>query len=390
MPAQNTIRRAQSLAAEAREAVREFHTGVVQPDMALVVFFCSSDYDLDALADEMRQLFPGIEVVGCTTAGEIGPAGYCEHSLSGASFGSSQFRAVSGLISHLQQFRIGAGQSLTLQLMQRMAHKVPLSMMDSSFALLLIDGLSVREEPVTRAMQSTLGKIPLIGGSAGDGANFRRTCVFSEGRFHADSAVLTLVTTTLPFRLLKTHNFEPTEERLVVTAADPTRRLVKEINGRTAASEYARAIGVDVHTLNLSHFACWSMVVLINGTTHVRSIQQANADGSLTFFCAIENGLVLRVAKGVDLLGNLDQAFAQVRNQIGVPQLVLGGDCLHRKLEAEWNNEKEQVADILKANNTTGFATYGEQFRGIHVNQTFVAVAIGTENKAGGPHGHAG
>lgn len=45
------------------------------------------------------------------------------------------------------------------------------SMMDSSFALLLIDGPSIREEPVTRAMQSTLGKIPLIGGSAGDGAN---------------------------------------------------------------------------------------------------------------------------------------------------------------------------------------------------------------------------
>ena len=39
--------------------------------------------------------------------------------------------------------------------------------------------------------------------------------------------------------------------------------------------------------------------------------------------------------------------------------------------------------------NTTGFATYGEQFRGIHVNQTFVGVAIGAE-EAGGSHGHAG
>jgi len=152
MPMHNTIRRAQSLATDAREAVREFHAGVTQPEMALVVFFCSSDYDLAALADEMRHLFAGIEVVGCTTAGEIGPAGYCERSLSGVSFGSGQFRAVSGLLSHLQQFRIGAGQSFTLQLMQRLAYKVPHSMMDSSFGLLLIDGLSIREEPVTRAM----------------------------------------------------------------------------------------------------------------------------------------------------------------------------------------------------------------------------------------------
>ena len=83
---QPSLRRAQSLAANAREAVREFHAGVVQPDMALVLFFCSSDYDLDAMADEMRQRFAGVTVVGCTTAGEIGPAGYCDRSLSGVSF----------------------------------------------------------------------------------------------------------------------------------------------------------------------------------------------------------------------------------------------------------------------------------------------------------------
>lgn len=382
-PAQNTIRRAHSLAIDARQAVREFHAEVVQPNMELVVFFCASDYDLDALADEMSQQFAGVQVVGCTTAGEIGPAGYCEHSLSGASFATEQFRAVSGLISHLQQFRIGAGQSFTLQLMQRLTEKVPYSMLDSSFALLLIDGLSIREEPVSRAVQSTLGKIPLIGGSAGDGANFKRTRVFSGGRFHDDSAVLTLITTTLPFRLLNTHNFTPTTERLVVTEADPTRRIVMTINGRPAASEYARAIGIDENNLNLSHFACWTMVVLINGATHVRSIQKVNADGSLTFYCAIEKGLVLRVAQSTDLLGNLAQAFAQLHDQIGVPQLVLGGDCLHRKFEAEWRNEKEEIAALLKANNVTGFATYGEQFRGVHINQTFVGIAIGKTPSGG-------
>jgi len=387
MPMHSTIRRAQSLATDARDAAREFHAGVTQADMALVVFFCSSDYDLAALADEMRHLFAGVEVVGCTTAGEIGPAGYCERSLSGVSFGAEQFRAVSGLLSHLQQFRIGAGQSFTMQLMQRLAHKVPHSMMDSSFALLLIDGLSIREEPVTRAMQSTLGKIPLIGGSAGDGDRFRHTYVYSEGHFHTDSAVLTLVTTTLPFRLFKTHNFEPTDERLVVTDADPPRRLVREINGRPAAREYARIIGVDVRELSLAHFARWAAVVLVNGVSHVRSIQKVNADDSLTFFCAIENGLVLRIAKSAELLDNLHQTLARVHNQIGLPQLVLGADCIHRKMEAERLADNGAVAATLMANNTTGFATYGEQFRGVHVNQTFVGIAIGTDEK-GGTRGH--
>ena len=68
------IRIAQSCAPEARDAARAFHAAVEQPDMALVIFFCSSEYDLEVLAEEMKRLFAGVQVVGCTTAGEIGPA----------------------------------------------------------------------------------------------------------------------------------------------------------------------------------------------------------------------------------------------------------------------------------------------------------------------------
>ena len=83
------IRLAHSRATGAVQAVQEFHAAVLQPDMQLVVFFCSSEYDLDLLAAEMQRLFVGVQVVGCTTAGEIGPAGYRQHSLSGVSFGAA-------------------------------------------------------------------------------------------------------------------------------------------------------------------------------------------------------------------------------------------------------------------------------------------------------------
>jgi hypothetical protein len=119
-------------------------------------------------------------------------------------------------------------------------------------------------------------------------------------------------------------------------------------------------------------------VVLIDGTNYVRSIQKANPDGSLTFFCAIENGLVLRVAKGLDLVENLEQAFTQIRAEIGLPQLVLGCDCILRKLEISQNSLTDRTGEILLRNNTIGFNTYGEQFHGVHVNQTFVGIAIGT------------
>lgn len=313
------ICRAQSCARDAREAAREFHAGAAQPDMALVIFFCSTEYDRDALADEMRRLFVGVQVVGCTTAGEIGPAGYTDHSITGASFSQCGFSFVSSHINGLKQFEIVAGMELAANLLHRLEKQAPKADAGNSFALLLIDGLSVREEPVTRAFQGRLGMLPLVGGSAGDGLNFFGTHVCFDGRFHSDSAILVLGTTQLPFKLFKTQHFVATDQRLVVTAADTASRIVKEINGLPAAEEYARILGVDIRDLDATRFASGPVVVMIDGTNYVRSIQKANPDGSLTFMCAIEEGLVLRVAKGVDLLDNLEQAFTEIRAEIGPP-----------------------------------------------------------------------
>ena len=86
MSAHPHIKTAQACATDAREAAQEFHAAVSQPNTALAVFFCSSEYDLEALADELRRLFRDVPLVGCTTAGEIGPSGYRQRSISGASF----------------------------------------------------------------------------------------------------------------------------------------------------------------------------------------------------------------------------------------------------------------------------------------------------------------
>ena len=372
------IRRAQSCATDAREAAREFHAAVAQPEMALVMFFCSSEYDLEVLAEEMGRLFAGVQVIGCTTAGEIGPEGCRDHSITGASFPAGTFAAASGRIDGLQQFEIARGQSLVQDLLQRLESLEPGADANNSFAFLLIDGLSVREEPVTSALQGALGKFPLVGGSAGDGLNFGTTHVYFDGGFHADSAVLVLVTTPLPFRTFKTQHFVPTEQRVVVTAADAERRIVMELDGRPAVEEYARLAGTGIANLDPLRFAASPVVVLIDGTNYVRSIQKANPDGSLTFFCAIEEGVVLRVARGEDLEENLEQSFAGIRAAIGPPQLVLGCDCILRKLEIVQSGLVERVDAVFRDNNVIGFNTYGEQFHGVHVNQTLTGVAIGS------------
>ena len=86
---------------------------------------------------------------------------------------------------------------------------------------------------------------------------------------------------------------------------------------------------------------------------------------------------MLRVARGVDLVANLEDALAQVSARIGPPQLVLACDCILRKLEIAESGLQSRVERHPAANNAVGFNTYGEQFCGVHVNQTLTAIAFG-------------
>ena len=371
------IRRAYTPAVDARIAAQEFYHDVAQPEMELVIFFCSSDYDLEALAKELNALFSGVRVVGCTSAGEIGPGGYRERGIAGVSFSPEVCTAVSGALDRLHQFEIAEGQTLGKRLLQELRAHTETATDQNTFALLLIDGLCLREEQVARTLQETLGKVPLAGGSAGDEMRFRKTYVFVDGSFRSDCALLTVVTTPLPFAVFKTQHFVSTDQRLVITEADPPQRVVKEINGLPAAAEYARLLGVTERELTPSRFAASPVVVLIDGNNYVRSIQHANADGSVTLYCAIDEGVVLRVAYGVDLVENLKAALVNLRTQIGPPQLIITCDCILRRLEIMQNKLEDQVGTILNNSNAVGFNTYGEQFHGVHVNQTLTGIAIG-------------
>jgi hypothetical protein len=249
--------------------------------------------------------------------------------------------------------------------------------------LLLIDGMSEREELVAHAMQYGLGDIPVVGGSAGDDMEFDKTYVYFDGHFHTDSAVLVLVSTFLPFMAFKTQHLVVTDIRFVVTEADTDQRVIREINGLPAAAEYARLVGLKVEELTSTHFATSLVVVMIDGVEYVRSIKSANPDGSLSFFCAIEEGLVLRLARGANLLPNLEQMFATINSKIGKPQLVFGFDCAFRMIEIQQQGLIEPVNAIFRKNNTVGFNCYGEQIYGIHVNQTLTGLAIGTHPMGG-------
>lgn len=384
MADQYPVRTGQSSAERAAVAVAQFHAAVDQPDPALVLFFCSVEFDLDEVAGQLRRLFGDVPLVGCTTAGEFGPIGYRDHTIVGASLSAEAFQVSVGRIDDLDDFDHERAQQLVDGLRGDLSRLAPGVTDEKTFALLLIDGLSVREEPITAALQNALRDVPLVGGSAGDGLAFRKTQVYVDGAFAPGHAVLVLVSTDLPFTVFKTQHFNPMAGRAVVTSADAERRLIRRIDGLPAAEGYARLVGTADESLDPLRFAALPVVVLIDGTSYVRSIQKANPDGSLTLFCAIEEGIVLRAARGVDLVENLEETLAGLVQEIGEPELVIGCDCVLRKLEIAANHQVDQVEKLYRDNNVIGFNSYGEQYQGVHVNQTLTGIAIGAGTRRDG------
>ena len=373
------LRKGGSDAAEPWSAVAELHRQIGGPDLAFALIFCSPHYDLSEVAAAIRHHFGDVPVFGCTTAGEITPFGYISGGLSGIGFPARDFAVASTLFRDLRDFKIATAAEQTRHAMTAQAAHAsdgPLSS-GKSFALLLVDGMSVREEQLVSAIGNALNGTPLVGGSAGDGMNFNRSYVFYDGRFIGDAAVLLLITTRRRFSVFKTEHFVPTDCKMVVTGADLDQRRVYEINAEPAAGEYARLVGLAGKPLSPKIFAAHPVMVRVGGQYHVRAIQKVNPDNSLTFLCAIDEGIVLTVAKGVDILEDLKVLFRRLRNEVGPPDLIIGCDCVLRNLEIEERQLKAAVSALFVEQNVVGFCTYGEQYMSMHVNQTFTGVIIG-------------
>jgi len=250
------------------------------------------------------------------------------------------------------------------------------------FAVCFIDGMSYAEEAVTSAIHWGLDDIPLIGGSAGDDMKFETTTLISNGVVASDCAIVALIATEVPFHVFKTENFVPTGEKLVVTASDPDRRIVREFNAGGAAEEFAAAIGIEPGALTPISFASHPVVVRVGGEYYCRSIQKVNPDGSLTFFCAIDDGIVLTIAQPKGMVESTRTALRQVGERLGGIDMILGFDCVLRRLDAQNRQVIREMSELYRVNNVIGFGTYGEQYRSMHLNQTFTGIAFGQRQAA--------
>lgn len=341
--------------------------------LTLLTVFVTPDADFAAIAAQLSDAFPHTDIVACTTAGEIGTGGYEEGMIVGIGYPAAHFDSVSILIEELGDHNAQGVVDRVAQdrvaLRDRNAHK------RQGFAFLVVDGLSLREDTLTATISPALRDMPLFGGSAGDGTAFKHTFVSLNGRVCENAAVLTLIQTDHRTQVFSIDHLVPTDVQMVVTEADPDKRIVKSINAEPAAREYARLVGTDPDQLDQFTFASHPVVVRIGGVHHVRAIQQVNSKGELVFFSAIDEGMVLTVAEPQDMAAHLDAKLTEL-SKIGNLTDIVGCDCILRRIEAEQKQITHKLSSVLTRHKVIGFSTYGEQIGPLHVNHTMSGVAI--------------
>jgi hypothetical protein len=344
--------------------------------LSFLTLFVSPMADFPTIVAEARTLFPDTDIATCTTAGEISAAGYDEGRIIALGFPTSGFASTCLMVENIDNLDpLPLIDRITLERV-RLQELHP--EMTSGFAFLLVDGLSRAEDGLTATISPALRDMPLFGGSAGDGTDFEHTSVALNDKVAQNAAVLTLVRSRYRTQVFSLDHLVPSDSQMVVTGADPGRRIVKTINAEPAAREYARIVGKDPEQLDRLTFASHPVVVRIGGTHHVRAIQQVNSAGELVFFSAIDEGMVLTVAAPQNMVEHLRNKMMglSVKKK---PALILGCDCILRRIEAEQRQITRDLSDVMSSYNVTGFSTYGEQIGALHVNHTMTGVAIYAE-----------
>lgn len=369
---------ASSHAADPATAMDEIAGQIDTGSLAGALVFCSHRYDRAELARAINQACEGVTVFGCVSSGELTQAGYDQDSLCVIGFPRDSFHLASHRFDDIDRFDVVEARDIVRSL-RAVAERDSRHLGDhvNHVAIFLVDGLSHREELLTMTIQDALGDIPLTGGSSSDNLTFLDTAIFDAGRFHVRSAMVAILSSPRPMHVFKSQHYQATGAKMVVTGAIPQDRIVTEINAEPAAPEYLRLVGHAGEALGLEFFAAHPPMVRIGGAYHARSIQSANEDGSLSFYCAIDEGIVLTIGEPIDRIEGMRALFAEIGERVGTVDRIIAFDCVLNRIDAEQRQLTREVSELYRQNGVIGFNSYGEQFHALHVNQTFSGLAIG-------------
>jgi hypothetical protein len=352
-------------------------------DLQLLIVFYSSSYDPKGLHQALTAKFPEVPLIGCSTSGECYEGERFVNSI--AVFGLSSDKLKCSVLPLTNVSNIN--QDDVIGLADRLTSNLGCKRDDLDanrfFCLAVMDGLSMKEENTYPLVADALEGVTLFGGSAGDDTKFEKTTVLCNDGVFSDAGVFALTYTKEDFEIFKHQHFMSTGQDMVITEVDEATRRVLEIDGYPAAERYAELVGKSPKDLNAEVFSLHPVAFCYNDELYIRSVQKLNDDMSLSFYCAIEEGMVVEMVKHSDMAKALEDHIDDINTKFSEVDGLIAFNCILRSLEASANSEHSLLGEKFRnlTSNVVGFDTYGECLNGFHINQTLVSLVIGKKRE---------
>jgi hypothetical protein len=246
---------------------------------------------------------------------------------------------------------------------------------ESWVGVVLNEGLHGNEEEVAAVLGHVAPFLSFVGGSAGDNLKIVECTVFCEGRKSTNGSVLLLLELAVPYTIVKTSSFEPTETRVRITKVK--HRVVYEIDGQPALQRYAELVGVKPEEVGNVVFMGNPLGLMIDGEPWVRSPAAIMPDGGIMFGCRIIEGSELYLLRSTELVGDTKAALAAGAAKLGgKPSVGLLFNCAHRCVEIDVKQLHARFLDAISEFPVAGFHSYGESYLA-QLNQTLVGLLLG-------------
>lgn len=354
------------------------------PEPKLLMVFASFRYNLPELLAGLGEVAGDVPVIGCSTAGEIGPGPIAGSGVVVVCLGGD-FSITTSCASGLRTQPRGVGEAVASGLL-------PLPPARYRFVLMLTDALAGDQQEMIRGAYGLLGAtVPILGGGAGDNMRMETSYQIYNGQIMQNAVIAAAVGTNSPVGLSIRHGWHRQGEAMVVTSSSGSR--VYTLDDHPALDLYLRRHdappGVDADPAAFAAFAITRpLAVARRGDVAVRHVLGADPVRR-TLSCAggVPNGATVWLATGdvASTIAAADAACADATRQLlEIPTLaLLVFDCAGRRAvlgDAGVVAERQVMCHRAGAAPLAGFYTYGEiaRTRGVHAfhNQTIVALAL--------------
>jgi hypothetical protein len=333
-----------------------------------VVVFGSALIDQDALMAGIRDTAPGVQVAGCSTAGEISSEGLAsEGGVVVVAIASDQLHFGTGFGTHMQWNPRRSGIDLANTIHDAMEEKMTAAIF---FANVLTGGM---EEALLGLREQVGVPLTCIAGGAADNYAFYETSQYYNDRAFSDAITGIGFSGTLTAHSVMRHGFLPVGVLRKVTKS--TGNIIEEIDGTPAISLYEEYFGDQYSTMlqqgKLTAFASsYPLGIYEEGADHAVLRSPLRVDvGKGTIVCGgnvpVRSGLRLMISDKQQAVSTARDAARELMQKLDgkKPKLVFMFSASARRKILGHSADREVRAvqeEIGREVPLAGFYSYAE------------------------------